>query len=444
MPVRMRRVQLRSDHMNNNNEKGGLIKAGVESSGMEACRRHGRPGKTAGQRRGVLGRQLRGHRQRTGVGVTVSIQNSEHQRVRGGVWGAENLRKRRPRWRHRRFWFEPCFGFVKNFGAFTGVHCRFRLFFRGAGAPVEAVHFTGRGESRTGPRLRNFEASPMASAIRQLEMITGSHHGEERERYFGERTNQQPRGMATPANKRTFGESTNQRGASSDVWSGALNRAQWQRRDEIFFEAVKERSDLQDKLRSESIEVTKKDEALKAAKRELEVMRGVVQSLQQQQQMQQIRMEEHSERLSCTSSVGSWRRRRVGFSMRRRRQSRSCRRSKGVKRRRPMRVAARRQHRRTSRTCLHHKAAAADRQKRALPSPRSAAAGSARHGASQAGEAGARGTKVATPPATAREARGLRRPTALRETRKMRRAATATVAAAAAAASTASAATGIA
>lgn len=79
---------------------------------------------------------------------------------------------------------------------------------------------------------------------------------------------------------------------SEELWSAALARAQWQRRDDVYFQAVRDRQALQEKLRNEAVEAEKKDEALNRATRDLELMRGVVHSLQTKQQQVKIGEEE--------------------------------------------------------------------------------------------------------------------------------------------------------
>ena len=73
-------------------------------------------------------------------------------------------------------------------------------------------------------------------------------------------------------------------GASPPRWSSSLTAAQWARRDEVYFEAVRERQVLKEQLRDEALAAEKRAAALERAQGEVTMLREVVKQLSLHQQ----------------------------------------------------------------------------------------------------------------------------------------------------------------
>ena len=70
-------------------------------------------------------------------------------------------------------------------------------------------------------------------------------------------------------------------------WESALASARWDRRDAVYFEAVRERQALREQLREHDVAAQRNSHALALANGEVDRLREVLQQQQQQWQAQQ-------------------------------------------------------------------------------------------------------------------------------------------------------------
>ena len=90
---------------------------------------------------------------------------------------------------------------------------------------------------------------------------------------------------------------------SAASWSKALKQASWDRRDEVYFEAVRERQGLREELRDEKLGGERTAAALQRATHELEVMRDLVRHLTTQQQQHRRQLDDYKHQLQSTAAT---------------------------------------------------------------------------------------------------------------------------------------------
>ena len=84
--------------------------------------------------------------------------------------------------------------------------------------------------------------------------------------------------------------------SSASRWERALATAHWDRRDAVYFEAVRERQTLKEELRDTALTGERTTRALSAAQEELHRLRETMRHRQQQWQMQHVQVQQQHTR----------------------------------------------------------------------------------------------------------------------------------------------------